>query len=179
MHNAAHYEAQREAVLASGAADAESRLEAIAREEAADQLQHSYAGRLGRLIEPVIRPLGYDWRIGIGLVASFAAREAFVSTMGVVYGVGEADEATPSLHKRLREAQWPDGRPLFTPLVAVGLMVFYAGLPVREHHRVVRRRRIVALPAFQLAYMTAGVHGGPWSIRWVRQHRFMKFETAA
>ncbi|HOB74975.1 MAG TPA: ferrous iron transport protein B [Phycisphaerae bacterium] len=159
---AAHYEAQREAVLASGAADAESRLEAIAREEAADQLQHSYAGRLGRLIEPVIRPLGYDWRIGIGLVASFAAREAFVSTMGVVYGVGEADEATPSLHKRLREAQWPDGRPLFTPLVAVGLMVFYVlACQCVSTIAVVRREtNSWRWPAFQLAYMTGLAYMG-------------------
>jgi ferrous iron transport protein B len=64
--------------------------------EAAELLQQSYAGRAGRWMEPAIRPLGYDWRIGIGLVASLAAREAFVSTMGVVYSVGEADaESSP------------------------------------------------------------------------------------
>ncbi|MCB9685180.1 MAG: ferrous iron transport protein B [Alphaproteobacteria bacterium] len=91
------------------------------------QLEQSYAGQLGRLIEPVISPLGYDWRIGIGLLGAFAAREVFVSTMGVVHGAGEdVDEQDEGLRQRIREARRSDGTPLYTPLVGASLMVFFA-----------------------------------------------------
>jgi ferrous iron transport protein B len=95
-------------------------------QEAGEKLRHSFAGRAGHWIEPLIRPLGFDWKIGIGIVASFAAREVFVSTMSVVYNVGSADEAeTATLAQVLREQRWPDGRPVYTTLTAVTLMVFY------------------------------------------------------
>jgi ferrous iron transport protein B len=74
-------------------------------------------------VEPVVAPLGYDWKIGVSIVASFAAREVFVSTMGTIYGVGGEDEA--ALSERLLAQQRPDGTPMYTPLIAVGLMVFY------------------------------------------------------
>jgi len=70
-----------------------------------------------------VRPLGYDWKIGVSIVASFAAREVFVSTMGTIYGVGGADDA--ALQDKLRAEQEPDGSLAYTPLIAVGLMVFY------------------------------------------------------
>jgi ferrous iron transport protein B len=90
------------------------------------QLQQSYAGRLGRLIEPVIEPLGFDWKMGIGLVASFAAREVLVSTLSIVYNVGKDAEAeSPSLIEAVRNAKRPDGTPAWTPLVAVSMMVFF------------------------------------------------------
>jgi ferrous iron transport protein B len=96
----------------------------VERGRGARQLRHSYAGRLGRLIEPVIRPLGFNWEIGVGLISSFTAREVFVSTMGIVYGAGETGEGSVSLRERMRAATWPDGSKLFTPLVAVGLLVY-------------------------------------------------------
>jgi ferrous iron transport protein B len=91
------------------------------------QLAGSALGRVGHAIEPAVRPLGYDWKIGVGIVSSFAAREVFVSTMGTIYGVGsEADEGSSSLRERLRgERHASTGALVYTPLVAVGLMVFY------------------------------------------------------
>ncbi|HCT58694.1 MAG TPA: ferrous iron transport protein B [Gemmatimonas aurantiaca] len=87
------------------------------------QLEHSVLGRVGHAIEPAVRPLGYDWKIGVSIAASFAAREVFVSTMGTIYGVGSEDEA--ALTERLRAEKDATGRPVYSPLVAVGLMVFY------------------------------------------------------
>ena len=90
------------------------------------QLENSALGHIGKVIEPAVRPLGYDWKIGVSIAASFAAREVFVSTMGTIYGVGEADETSVALRQRLREEVNPrSGAPQYTPLVALGLMVFY------------------------------------------------------
>jgi ferrous iron transport protein B len=94
------------------------------------QLETSYIGRAGKLIEPVIRPLGFDWKIGIGILSSFAARETFVPTLGVIYGVEGTDDAKEAAENKtlldsIRADKWPDGRPIFTPLVGVSLLVFY------------------------------------------------------
>jgi ferrous iron transport protein B len=96
-------------------------------EESAERLRQSYGGRLGQAIEPAIAPLGFDWKVGIGLVGAFAAREVFVSTMGVVYGIGDdADEQSTPLRDRIRAEARPDGSPVYTPLVGLSLMVFFA-----------------------------------------------------
>jgi ferrous iron transport protein B len=87
------------------------------------QLANSVLGSFGRVIEPVVAPLGYDWKIGVSIVASFAAREVFVSTMGTIYGVGAEDDA--ALSDRLQAQVDANGDPVYTPLIAVGLMVFY------------------------------------------------------
>jgi ferrous iron transport protein B len=108
-------------VVASAQTVAE--LEALAAPVA---LERSIAGRLGKVFEPVIAPLGYDWRIGIGIIGAFAAREVFVSTMGVVHGVGEVDEADLTLREQIRQARRPDGRRLYTPLTGLSIMVFFA-----------------------------------------------------
>ncbi len=90
------------------------------------QLRGSFAGRFGQFIEPAIAPLGFDWRIGIGLISSFAAREVFVSTMSIVYNVGsDATEEDTSLISAFTDARRDDGSPAWTPLVAVSLMVFF------------------------------------------------------
>jgi len=156
------FAARRQTIASSTAADRDAQLETLDQQAQAEQIQNSYAGRLGRLIEPAIRPLGYDWRIGIGLVASLAAREAFVSTMGVVYSVGQADEASAPLHQQMRSARWPDGRTVFTPLVAVGLMVFYVlACQCMSTIAVVRREtNSWRWPAFMFAYMTALAYAG-------------------
>ena len=92
------------------------------------RLRESFAGRLGRLIEPAIAPLGFDWKIGIGIITSFAAREVFVSTMSTVYNVGKSDavpSSMTSLAQTLQAQRRPDGTRVYTPLTAVTLMVFY------------------------------------------------------
>jgi ferrous iron transport protein B len=126
-------------------------------EQAGEQLRGSYGGRLGQAIEPVIRPLGFDWKIGVGLVGAFAAREVFVSTMGVVYGIGsDADEASTPLRDRIRGERHPDGTPVYTPLVGVSLMVFFAlSAQCMSTLAVVRREsRSWRWPVFLFGYMT-------------------------
>jgi len=103
----------------------EARLAELDGEETGAQLRHSFAGRLGHAIEPVIEPLGFDWRVGIGIIGAFAAREVFVSTLGVVFGIADADEESSPLRDSLDQATWPDGRPLFTPLSGLSLMIFF------------------------------------------------------
>jgi ferrous iron transport protein B len=89
------------------------------------QLANSYLGRAGQVVEPVFRPLGFDWKISVSILSSFAAREVFVSSMGTIYGIGDADETTPALRDRLQAERRPSGEPVYTPLLAVALMVFY------------------------------------------------------
>ncbi|MBI3875941.1 MAG: ferrous iron transport protein B [Verrucomicrobia bacterium] len=105
------------------------RLVELRHEQIGENLRHSFAGHLGRLIEPAIAPLGFDWKMGIGIVASFAAREVFVSTMAVVYNVGDyekgSETATAGLVKTLQQEKRADGSTVYTTLTAVSLMVFY------------------------------------------------------
>ncbi|GIW71918.1 MAG: ferrous iron transporter B [Planctomycetota bacterium] len=89
------------------------------------QLAQSAAGRLGRAIEPVLAPLGFDWKVGIGIIGSFAAREVFVSTMAVVYAVGDAQDAG-GLRAAMQAQRWPDGSPVYTLPMVLALLVFYA-----------------------------------------------------
>jgi ferrous iron transport protein B len=131
---------------------------ALDSQTAGARLRQSFAGRLGRLIEPVIAPLGFDWKIGIGIITSFAAREVFVSTMSTVYNVGNA-EATPSsmtsLAQTLQAQKRPDGTPVYTPLTAVTLMVFYVfALQCVSTVAIVRREtNSWKWPLFQWLYM--------------------------
>jgi ferrous iron transport protein B len=120
------------------------------------QLAQSFAGRAGHLLEPAIRPIGFDWQIGIGLVSSFAAREVFVSTMGVVFNAEADDDDTTPLRQALTAARWPDGRQLFTPLVCVTLMIFYVfAMQCMSTIAVVKREtNSWKWPLFQTAYMT-------------------------
>jgi len=93
---------------------------------AGTRLRESFAGRAGRLLEPVIAPLGFDWRIGIGLITSLAAREVMVSTMATVFNLGDAQDDVVSLRQTLRTAVTGNGARAYTPLVGVSLMVFFA-----------------------------------------------------
>jgi ferrous iron transport protein B len=89
-------------------------------------IKQSYAGQLGKVIEPVIEPLGFDWKMGIGLITSFAAREVMVSTIATIYNVEGEDENSQSLRETLRNERDPEtGLPVYTPLVAISLMVFF------------------------------------------------------
>jgi ferrous iron transport protein B len=129
-------------------------------EEAGLQLRNSFAGMAGRAIEPVIRPLGFDWKIGIGIIGSFAAREVFNSTMSTVYNVAEEDDEEAGikvLADRLREQRRSDGTVLYTPLLGVSLMVFYVfALQCVSTVAVVRREtNSWRWPIFQWLYMGA------------------------
>ena len=124
----------------------------------AQALEHSAAGRMGKAIEPAIRPLGYDWKIGVGLIGAFAAREVFVSTMGMVYGIGEeVDEESPALRDRIRAEAHPDGSPVYTPLSGLSLMVFVALAAQCMSTLAVVKRETGGYrwPVFLFTYMTA------------------------
>jgi len=124
----------------------------------AEELRSSLAGQMGHAIEPVIEPLGFDWKIGVGLIGAFAAREVFVSTMGVVYGVGgEVDEESASLREKIQSEQRSDGTPLYTPLMGLSLMIFFALACqcMSTLGAVYRETKSLKWPVFLFAYMTA------------------------
>jgi ferrous iron transport protein B len=122
-----------------------------------EKLRHSFAGMAGRAIEPVIAPLGFDWKMGIGIISSFAAREVFVSTMSTVYNVGtdDSNNNNKALAETLRSQKRADGSPIYTPLTAVTLMVFYVfALQCVSTVAVVRREtNSWKWPFFQWLYM--------------------------
>jgi ferrous iron transport protein B len=122
----------------------------------AARLENSYAGILGRAIEPAIKPLGYDWRIGIALITSFAAREVFVGTMATLYSVGVNDEGM-LLRDKLKAAKKEDGTPLFTLATGISLMIFYVfAMQCMSTLAVVRREtRTWKWPVIQFVYMTS------------------------
>ena len=88
------------------------------------QIRGSAIGYLGRILEPVMQPLGFDWKISAGLVSAFAAREVIISTLGIIYSVADVEEGV-ALRDALKADRYPDGRPVFTPLVALSLLVFF------------------------------------------------------
>lgn len=133
------------------------------------QLEQSVLGQIGHAIEPVVRPLGYDWKIGVSIAASFAAREVFVSTMSTIYGVGSENEA--ALTEKLQTETDPaTGKHIYTPLVAIGLMVFYvfALMCISTVAVTVREAGGGALgwkwATIQFAYMLALAYGGAWIV---------------
>jgi len=122
-----------------------------------EQLQHSFAGRIGHLMEPVIAPLGMDWKIGIGLVAAQAAREVFVGTMSIVYSVeGGAEKEDGVLAKTLREQKRADGSAEFSTLTCLSILVFFVlSMQCVSTLAVVRREtNSFRWPLFQFCYMT-------------------------
>ncbi len=127
----------------------------VDKEESGAKLRYSFAGRMGKLIEPIIAPLGFDWKMGIGIVSSFAAREVFVSTMSTVYNIGNNDEPGAELQDALRQQKHADGTPVYTALTAVTLMVFYVfALQCVSTVAVVRREtNSWKWPLFQWVYM--------------------------
>lgn len=122
----------------------------------AEALATSFAGKLGHGIEPVIRPLGYDWKIGVGIISSFAAREVFVGTMSVIYSVQDGEKNAPALRDAMLGEKRTDGSPVFTPLVCISLLVFYVLAMQCLSTVVVVRRETNSWrwPLFMTAYMT-------------------------
>ncbi len=144
----------RTAIAAAEAAGDEDAAKALATARDTALLEGSYGARLGKAIEPVIAPLGFDWKIGVGIVGAFAAREVFVATMGVIHGVGD-DEA--SLRTKLASERDASGQVVYTPLVGLSLMVFFAlACQCMSTLAVVKRETGgYRWPLFMLAYMTA------------------------
>jgi len=130
---------------------------AAGRDHAASAIEQSYGGRLGKAIEPVLRPLGFDWKIGVGLIGAFAAREVFISTLGLVYGIGDADENTTPLRDKIRQERKADGSSAYSPLMGLSLMVFFAlSCQCMSTLMVVyRETRSLRWPLFMFGYMTS------------------------
>lgn len=131
------------------------------------KLENSYAGLLGKTIEPAISPLGYDWKIGIALITSFAAREVFVGTMATLYSVGDDDKRGSLLLKeKMKEAVGPDGKPVFNLATGLSLMIFYVfAMQCMSTLAVVRREtRGWKWPIIQLLYMTGLAYVMSWIV---------------
>lgn len=123
---------------------------------AAYKLEHSYAGIIGKSIEPAIKPLGFDWKIGIALITSFAAREVFVGTIATIYSLGSTEDQ-PTIKNRLKSEINPDtGGPRFTPAVGFSLLVFYTlAMQCMSTLAIVKREtKGWKWPLIQLGYMT-------------------------
>jgi ferrous iron transport protein B len=120
-------------------------------------LNNSLLGRFGRIVEPIVTPLGWDWKIGVGVIASFPAREVIIATLGTIYSLGaDVDENDEGLRGTLQAAKWPDGRKVFTIPVAVSIMVFFALCAQCVSTLMVIRRETNSWkwPVFSFVYMT-------------------------
>jgi ferrous iron transport protein B len=150
----------------------ESEIERLRSEQnrlASAAIAESYLGTAGRAIEPVVRPLGWDWRIGVGVLASFPAREVIIATLGTVYSLGgdvdvEEDASRERLASALQSSTWPDGRPVYNIPVAMSIMVFFALCAQCVSTLVVIRRETNSWvwPIFTFVYMTALAYAGAW-----------------
>lgn len=135
----------------------------LERKQNTEKLEHSFAGIMGKAIEPAIRPLGYDWKIGIAIITSFAAREVFVGTMATLYSVG-SDESSDTIREKMRAARRPDGSPVYTLGSGVSLLVFYVfAMQCMSTLAIVKREtRSWKYPALQFVYMLALAYGCAW-----------------
>ena len=123
-----------------------------------DLLRGSVLGRIGQSIEPIFKPLGWDWRIGVGVLASFPAREVVIATLGTIYSLGgDVSEEDDGLRGTLMAATWPDGSPVFSIPVALSIMVFFALCAQCVSTLMVIRRETNSWrwPVFSFVYMTA------------------------
>ena len=153
----------RQSFIADLSPEQQSKAEEIAAQKvAAAQAEYSLSGRLGHFMEPALRPLGYDWKIGIGLVSAFAAREVFVSSMGIVYSVGDVEDGkTADLAHAMKADTYSSGpragKPVWTPIVAVSLLVWFVlAMQCMSTFAVVRRETGGwRWPIFMLVYMNA------------------------
>jgi len=130
-------------------------------------IHHSYAGKIGHAMEPVIRPLGFDWKIGIGLLTSFAAREVMVSTMATIYNVEDRGDETVNLREAMRnDVDEKTGVPVYTPLIALALMVFYVfAAQCMATFAIVRQEtNSWKWPLFMIAYLTILAYAGAFIV---------------
>ncbi|MBL7717726.1 MAG: ferrous iron transport protein B [Flavipsychrobacter sp.] len=128
---------------------------------ATDKLENSFAGIMGHAIEPAIRPLGYDWKIGIALITSFAAREVFVGTMSTLYSVGD-DTDDRRIREKMADARFKDGRPVYTLASGLSLLVFYVfAMQCMSTLAIVKREtNSWKIPMLQLLYMSVLAYVG-------------------
>ena len=128
------------------------------------KLENSYIGIMGKTIEPVIAPLGYDWKIGISLITSFAAREVFVGSMATIYAVGDDSEESRPLIEKMRSETYTDGTPVFSLAAGVSLMVFYVfAMQCMATLAVVKREtKSWKWPLLQMGYMGILAYLGAW-----------------
>jgi ferrous iron transport protein B len=131
-----------------------------ARTDASPPIEVSIAASVGHAIEPLTRPLGFDWRIDVGLIGSFGAREVMVGTMGVIFGVEDADRDPAPLSTRIREAKRPDGSPAYTRRTALSLLAFFllACQCMSTLSAVRRETRSFVWPAVLVAYTYAAAY---------------------
>ncbi|MGK7396391.1 MAG: ferrous iron transport protein B [Candidatus Cyclobacteriaceae bacterium M3_2C_046] len=149
---------QAEEIVAERTAGQELTEEEFRNRVEAFKLENSYAGMFGKVIEPAIKPLGYDWKIGIALITSFAAREVFVGTMATIYSIGTDFEDDKTIKSRLKSEINPEtGGPMYTPALAFSLMIFYAfAMQCMSTLAVVKREtKSWKWPIFQLIYLSA------------------------
>ena len=141
-------------------------IELLDKEYQTEKLESSYAGIIGKSMEPAIRPLGYDWKIGIALVTSFAAREVFVGTMATLYSVGDDDDGGLLLKEKMKAAVRSDGTPVFTLATGLSLLLFYVfAMQCMSTLAVVKREtRSWKWPIIQLVYMTALAYVMSWMV---------------
>jgi len=141
-------------------------LHSIDHAEAAALLENSYLGRAGRAVEPLVRPLGWDWRIGMATLAAFPAREILISVLGTIYSLGgDRDEESGALRHALQGARNPDGTAVFTVPVALSIMVFFALCAQCMSTLAVIQRETQSWiwPAFTFAYMTGLAYIASWA----------------
>jgi ferrous iron transport protein B len=166
---AKQFDLQREQVARASMPDEQRRsaLDTLDAQESGALLQHSYFGRLGHAVEPLVKPLGWDWRIGMAAIASFPAREVVVATMGTIFSLGsDVDETSDSLRSVLRDAKRPDGSKLFSVPVALSIMVFFAlccqcGATLAIIRRETRSYR---WPLLAFSYMTTLAYLGAFTV---------------
>ncbi len=147
-----------EAAQADSASEVEIQsLEAQRRQLSGQLIEQSFLGRAGHIIEPAVKPLGWDWKIGVGVIASFPAREVIIATLGTIYSLGgDVDAEDEGLQAAIARSRWPDGRPVYTLPVAFSIMVFFALCAQCAATLMVigRETNSWRWPLFTFAYMT-------------------------
>jgi ferrous iron transport protein B len=135
--------------------------------EAGERLRNSYLGQAGQAIEPLIRPLGWDWKIGMATLASFPAREVIIAALGTIYNLGSGEsEDSVELRETMRSQRWPDGRIVYTPAVALSVMVFFALCCqcAATLATIKRETNSWLLPVFTFVYMTTLAYGASFVV---------------
>jgi ferrous iron transport protein B len=128
-------------------------------------IDESFLGMAGKTIEPLVKPLGWDWKIGVAAIASFPAREVIIATLGTIYSLGsEEDESSDSLKDQMKAERWPDGRPVYSLATALSIMVFFALCAQCSATLVTIKRETNSWrwPLFSFVYMTALAYVGAW-----------------
>jgi ferrous iron transport protein B len=128
-------------------------------------IDESFLGMVGKTIEPLVKPLGWDWKIGVAAIASFPAREVIIATLGTIYSLGsEEDESSDSLKDQMKAERWPDGRPVYSLATALSIMVFFALCAQCSATLMTIKRETNSWrwPIFSFVYMTALAYIGAW-----------------